>query len=192
MKRTLLILVCFVVFVGFLYADTSVTITAQVYDNFDKILTIKAKYTIETKQIRNGKSEKDVIKNFEVVDSSLSTPNSQMKVGLYPDCLFRIKSFFSNYDMNIKQKDERIKVGAEEVIAIQKGQQKQYPQIRLFISGTKVREIKFYGPTGKKYYTAKAKKYEQKNGADFPTEIIEKFISKKTTIENTVLYSNIK
>jgi hypothetical protein len=189
MKKIVLLTALLFVCGCFLYADTAVTITVQAYDNFDKISTMEAKYTIQTKQLRNGNIEKNVTNEFNI---SKNTTPGQVKTGLYPECLFNMKKYFENYNMTVKQKDERIKAGFEEVIAIPQGQTNQYPQVRLFIKGTKVKDIKFYNAQGKKYYTVKIKKYEKINGADFPTLIIEKMISEKTTIENTISYSNFK
>jgi|GEM_PF-3080308 hypothetical protein len=194
MKKITVFLSVLMFFGCFLYADTAVTITAQVYENMDKISSIEAKYTIETMQMRNSKIEKSRVKNFEIKMSS-STPattTAQAKTGLYPDCVFNIKNYFSNYDMTVKQKDERIKAGYEELVAVPKSQTNQYPQVRLFVKEKMIDSMNFYDASGKKYYTIKIKKYEKVNGADFPSVIVEKMISVKTTIKNVISYSNFK
>ena len=188
MKKIITVLVLILIFSHGLYADAAGDIMKAVYDNFGKISSIDSKYTIQTQQFRNGTKEKEITKEYNISHGVTLTAGAMVSVP-YPDCLFNIEAYFKNYIITIKQKDERIKAGYEEVIAVPQGQTTQYPQVRLFIKGTKVKDIKFYNTLGKKYYTVKVKKYEKINGADFSTIIVEKMISEKTTLENTISYS---
>lgn len=100
-------------------------------------------------------------------------------------------SFFENFDLSIRQKDDRIKRGREEIIAIRKGQDAQYPQIRIFIKAGLVEEIKFYSAGGKKYYEVKINTYEKTKGIDIPVDITEKITAQNNEIVSSIKYSNI-
>jgi hypothetical protein len=107
----------------------------------------------------------------------------------YPDCLFKLREFLTNYDLTVTQKDERIKLGKEEIIAIRKGQTSAYPQIRITIKNDEVKDIRFYSINGKKYYVVKVKMYENINGVKTPSEISEVIIAKNNNIEKNISYS---
>lgn len=103
-----------------------------------------------------------------------------------------MKTFFENFDLTIKQKDERIKRGMEEIIAIRKGQDAQYPQIRIFMKNGNVEEMKFYSISGKKYYEVKVNSYEKNKGIDVPVDITEKIHAQKNKIVSSIKYSNVQ
>ena len=113
-------------------------------------------------------------------------------VSLSPACIFDMNKFFENFDLSIKQKDERIKRGREEIVAIRKGQTAQYPQIRIIIMDGLVEEMKFYSISGKRYYEVKVNTYEKSKGIDIPVDITEKITSQNNIIVNNIKYSNIE
>jgi hypothetical protein len=93
--------------------------------------------------------------------------------------------------LTILNKDERIKRGGEEIIAIKKGQKLQYPQIRIFIIEDQVITMKFYDIYGKRYYEVDVKNYAKINGISYPTQIVEKLTSKQNEITNNINYSEV-
>lgn len=120
--------------------------------------------------------------NTQIVDKNAS---------LYPECLFNITGFLKDFNLTILDKDERIKRGMEEVIAIKKGQTLQYPQIRIWVKTGRVQEMKFYSISGKKYYSIKINQYDKKKNIDVPVDITEDVIAQKNSISNRIKYTNV-
>lgn len=198
---------------AFLFAENTENILANVYLNFNKINTLDI--LLEIKQINiNKKSNGKVEKKNEArilykkpgkrkiiyinslnknIEQTIKNENSDKeKIELHPYCLFNIEDFLKNFEIKIKHKDVRIKRGMEEIIAIRKGQATNYPQVRIFVQGNRILEMKFYTATGKKYYELKVIDYKKIEDIEFPIKINEKFIADNNYIINTINYKKIK
>jgi hypothetical protein len=117
---------------------------------------------------------------------------SNKNISLSPSCLFDIKKFLENYDIDTKIRDERIKMGIEEIIAIKKGQKITYPQIRIFVKDGHVQAMKFYSITGKNYYSMKVNNYSKIGNIDMPDDIVEEIKTNKNTISTHIKYTNVQ
>ena len=151
---------------------------------------MKIIYTTPAAPATNGKNK--VNSTVQTAAPADVISDDSKAVSLSPACIFDMANFFENFDLSIRQKDERIKRGREEIIAIRKGQDVQYPQIRIFIKGGLVEEMKFYSAGGKKYYEVKIDTYEKTKGIDVPVDITEKIITQNNKIESTIKYSNVE
>jgi len=111
---------------------------------------------------------------------------------LNPECVFDAENFFKNFVMTVKEKDARIKLGRDEVIATRKGQTLPYPQIRLMLKDGKIQTVKFYSIKGQKYYEVKINSYSRISGIDIPDDIVEKTGIKNNVITNKIKYKQIQ
>ena len=216
MKRLVFILVLVFV-ISIAYAkDKPEKILEKVFDNMASIISVDAisemtkenniyskkknEVTKSTKRILIKKPNKQKVVYLDNVTKApivgveplIDTGEITENKSLYPVCLFDIERFLTNYELSVTDKDERIKRGREEVVAIKKGQEMSYPQIRIIVKNDQVELIKFYSITGKKYYEVIVNKYGKTKGIDFPEEITEKLYSKKNEIVNTIKYTQIE
>jgi len=163
--------------------QTAEQIMEQVYANGRAVSGINLKReSIRTVKVNNGKAKENVKK--AAVSSAVKEPGQT--AGNEPACYFDAENYFKNYVLSVKNKDERIKMGAEEITAIPKGQTSAYPQIRIIVKGKKIESMKFYDVKGNKSYELKVNGYTKSKGAEFPDGITEKYHTKIgiTTIEN--------
>ncbi len=206
MKKAILTFVIILLSSNIVFAETADKIMTKAYEGFDKIKSFSAKFSYSTKEtgknknIKENKSVKSITfnkdetknaesKNKTTVTTGQNTADDKTITKLYPECLFNIKEFLSNYELSIREKDERIKMGSEEIIAIPKGQKTAYPQIRVLVAAGKVMQMKFYDMAGKKYYDVKVNTYEKQNGIDMPVDIDESIISANNRIDSKIEYA---
>ncbi len=210
MKRLLLIVLVLSISVS-LFAKDAEKIIEKVYENnacintLDTLFDINRKNYIKkdnkliekrtVKRILIKKPDKKKIINLNkntLAPLSEAIPEKRADKNLYPEVLFDMENFLNDYDVSLTEKDERIKRGREEIVAVKKGQKLKYPQIRIIIINNRVEEIKFYSVLGKKYYHIIVDKYIKVKNLYFPAQITEKLIAEKNEITNTIKYTDIK
>lgn len=168
----------------------------KIKSNVKKVLIKKADRQNRTDNKRN---KKKVILLDEKTRQPLSVQQSESMdrkpepaPALYPYHLFDPKNYFKNFKLSITVKDERIKIRGEEIIAIRKGQEREYPQIRIDVQNNRIKKMRFYSISGKRYYTMTVNKYIKIKGFDVPVEITEHFNTKKNEIKNDINYTIIR
>jgi outer membrane lipoprotein-sorting protein len=220
MKKILLITTAAVCFASMLFADTAENLLKKVYDNNRRITSLdinEDSSTTETvfagnrkyfrndskhilfknpgkmKIARNGPNAGNSVSNSMAAGktSTAATAIINKDASMHPDCLFNAEVYFKNFNVKIMNRDERIKRGGEEIVATRKEQKTEFPQIRIFIRDNKVREIKFYSATGRKYYEIKVADYATINGLDVPSRIKENVFTSRNKIETDFNYGNI-
>jgi len=209
MKRMIFIIFIILGAVVVSAADKAGQIMEKVFKNMDILESaeIQVNTTIVEKNNKRSAQKVKYIKPDKIksisVDSNTGEPlrvenmpeyqDEEIKrVSLYPACLFDPGYFYRNYDCSVKEKDERIKRGMEEIIAIRKGQEREYPQIRIFVKTGRIEMIRFYDIYGKRYYELKVKKYEKIKNMEFPVEMVEKMTVNNSKITRVIEYSDIR
>lgn len=173
-------------FAVMLFAADAKEILKPVYQNFSSIDNWDATMTVET--VEKGKSKQVISKKIKYKKHGAKKENGETD-NLYPNCIFHIEKFLENYSLTVLKKDERIKLGTEEIIAVPKNQKTAYPQIRIKVKSGQVIEMKFYSATGKKYYEVKlVGKIETSDNAK-KIDIKETYFFKENTLENLIHYS---
>ncbi len=210
MKRFLLIVLVLSIFVS-LFAKDAEKIIEKVYKNNANISTLDTLFDMSrknhikkddkfiekrtVKRILIKKPDKKKIINLNkntLAPLSEAIPEKKAGKNLYPEVLFDMENFLKDYNIFLTKKDERIKRGREEIIAIKKGQKLRYPQIRIAVKNKRAEEIKFYSVLGKKYYHITVDKYIKIKNTYFPAKITEKLIAEKNEITNTINYTDVK
>jgi len=118
-------------------------------------------------------------------------PITNEKKYLYPKCLYGIDDYLADFNLSLVPKDERIKQGKEEIIAIKNGQDTEYPQIRVVVKGDAVESMKFFAMNGVKYYEIIVDKTAKISTISIPVELTEKFYTEAGTMTNTLKYEGI-
>lgn len=132
---------------------------------------------------KGGKKEKQqAVKKQKMQKSDKAEAGKERQ----PACIFSPELFFKDYGFSILQKDSRIKMGREEIIAVKTGQEAKYPQARILINAGFIERVSMYGPTGQKYYEVTAER--QGN----TVRITERVISLNNTVVREYLYRNVK
>lgn len=188
MKKTIMLLIMMFVSVNVVMSgQTAEQIMEQVYTNGRTISGINLKReSIKTVKDSSGKVKESV--KTSAVSSTVKKP-VQSGSGNEPACYFNSENYFNNYVLSVKIKDERIKMGAEEITAIPKGQTQAYPQIRIIVKNKQIEGMKFYDVKGNKSYELKVNGYTKSKGAEFPDGITERYHTKTgmTIIENSYI-----
>jgi len=188
MKKTIMLLIIMFAAVNVVMSgQTAEQIMEQVYANGRAVSGINLKReSIKTLKDSSGKVKESA--KIAAVSSAVKKP-AQSGAGNEPACYFDAENYFKNYVLSVKIKDERIKMGAEEITAIPKGQTQAYPQIRIIVKNKQIEGMKFYDVKGNKSYELKVNGYTKSKGAEFPAGITEKYHTKTgmTTIENAYI-----
>ncbi|PKL91025.1 MAG: hypothetical protein CVV21_09490 [Candidatus Goldiibacteriota bacterium HGW-Goldbacteria-1] len=217
MKKISMIIIGVIIFSVSVYADKKAeNVMAKAFESMTQIQNVEAIAVTEIKNEKNGSVKVEaleakkvtVIKPYQKIIKKLDyttktelpgqdtagadlIPAAQEQKYLYPKCLFGMQEYFENFDFALFDKDERIKQGKEEVIAIKKGQETEYPQIRITVNGNDVEMMKFFAMDGKKYYELIVDKTEKIKAINVPVEMTEKFYTNNGTMINVLKYENI-
>ncbi|HRQ43504.1 MAG TPA: hypothetical protein PLB12_04065 [Candidatus Goldiibacteriota bacterium] len=187
MKKTIMLLIMVFTSVNVVMSgQTAEQIMEQAYANGRAVSGIILKReSAKTVKDNIGKVKENVKKT--AVSAAVKEPGQA--AGNEPACYFDAENYFKNYVLSVKIKDERIKMGAEEITAIPKGQKIAYPQIRIIVKDKKIESMRFYDAKGNKSYEFKIDGYTKSKGAEYPARITEKYHTKTgiTTIENSYI-----
>lgn len=138
----------------------------------------------------NSKTKTLLTDNTYIKSGKTEPFTNNNKVFLYPACLFAPEYFYKNYTLTVKEKDERIKRGMEEIIAIRTGQEREYPQIRLLVKKDQIKRIRFYDMWGKRHYELKIHKYDEFGEVKFPVKMTEKVRTRNDKTIRKINYYN--
>ena len=218
MKKTVIAAVLLSVLCGVVIAADADNVMKKVFNNIDKITSGDVNVTVVSKEDKAGKStEKSEKKRvrFKSPDKlkityektaalklqSAGVPESAEPENeivsnknpyLSPACIFNAKKFFSGYEFRTLEKDERIKRGREEIIAVRKGQAAEYPQIRLVIKNDIIESVRFYSAAGKRYYEVVAVEHKKNKGINVPVLLKETVTAEGNTTETVLDYRDIQ
>ena len=184
MKKTTLVLAVIMFFTVFVWASDDAAALIATAASHMKIMAQEADYEETLAEYsKSGKKEKE-----REVRKQKAQKGGKAETGreMQPACIFSPELFFKDYGFNILQKDSRIKMGREEIIAVKTGQEAKYPQARILINAGFIERVSMYGPTGQKYYEVTA----QRQGNT--VRVTERVISLNNTVVREYLYRKLK